>query len=98
VVRRAAKNLSAGLLLYRRKGNEIEVLLGHHGGPFWARKDIGSWTIPKGLVAEGEPPLLAARREFQEETGYNPDGNRIALGESRQPGGKLVVVFAVEGD
>ena len=89
---------SAGLLLYRRNGNGVEVLLGHPGGPFWRNKDLGSWSIPKGLIAEGEKPLAAARREFTEETGHRPRGKSLPLGEARQPGGKLVQAWAVEGD
>src|ERR1700732_4343577 len=98
MARAAPKNVSAGLLLYRRRGREIEVLLGHHGGPYWAKKDEGAWTIPKGLFADGETPLAAAKREFAEETGHRPSGKCVALGEARQPGGKLVIAFAVEGD
>jgi len=89
---------SAGLLLYRRNGNGVEVLLGHPGGPFWRNKDLGSWSIPKGLIAEGEKPLAAARREFTEETGHRPRGKSLPLGEARQPGGKLGQVWAVEDD
>jgi predicted NUDIX family NTP pyrophosphohydrolase len=89
---------SAGLLLYRRNGNGVEVLLGHPGGPFWRNKDLGSWSIPKGLIAEGEKPLAAARREFTEETGHRPRGKSLPLGEARQPGGKLIQAWAVEGD
>jgi predicted NUDIX family NTP pyrophosphohydrolase len=89
---------SAGLLLYRRNGNGVEVLLGHPGGPFWRNKDLGSWSIPKGLIAEGEKPLAAAKREFTEETGHRPRGKSLPLGEARQPGGKLVQAWAVEGD
>jgi predicted NUDIX family NTP pyrophosphohydrolase len=89
---------SAGLLLYRRNGNGVEVLLGHPGGPFWRNKDLGSWSIPKGLIAEGEKPLAAARREFTEETGHRPRGKSLPLGEAKQPGGKLVQAWAVEGD
>ena len=89
---------SVGLLLYRRNGNGVEVLLGHPGGPFWRNKDLGSWSIPKGLIAEGEKPLAAARREFTEETGHRPRGKSLPLGEARQPGGKLVQAWAVEGD
>jgi len=88
---------SAGLLLYR--GAEPEVLLGHPGGPFWARKDDGAWSIPKGELSEGEGPLEGARREFAEELGHvAPDGPVLELGEIRQRGGKLVIVFAVRGD
>lgn len=98
MARAAPKRISAGLLLYRRSGREIEVLLGHHGGPYWAKKDDGAWTIPKGLIADGETPLAAAKREFAEETGHRPDGTYVALGEARQPGGKLVIAYAVAGD
>lgn len=91
------KQQSAGLLLYRQR-EAPEVLLGHPGGPFWAKKDDAAWTIPKGLISVGETPLAAARREFAEETGYRPRGKALALGEARQPGGKLVHVWAVEGD
>jgi predicted NUDIX family NTP pyrophosphohydrolase len=97
-VKRAAPTQSAGLLLYRRKANGVEVLLGHPGGPFWRNKDVGSWSIPKGLIAEGEASLAAAKREFTEETGHRPHGKFLPLGEARQPGGKLVHVWAVEGN
>jgi predicted NUDIX family NTP pyrophosphohydrolase len=89
---------SAGILLYRRKGKGIEVLLGHPGGPFWSRRDLGSWSIPKGLIAEGETLLAAAKREFAEETGHRPRGKSLPLGEAKQPGGKVVRVWAVEED
>ena len=89
---------SAGLLLFRRRVGRLEVLLGHPGGPFWVKKDEGAWTIPKGLVVHGESSLAAAKREFTEETGHDPQGKYLALGETRQPGGKLVQVFGVEGD
>jgi predicted NUDIX family NTP pyrophosphohydrolase len=89
---------SAGLLLFRNSSGAIEVLLGHPGGPFWKNRDEGAWSIPKGLVAAGEEPLAAAKREFAEETGYRPRGRFIPLGEARQPGGKVVHVWAVEGD
>jgi len=89
---------SSGLLLFRRRGSAVEVLLGHPGGPFWRRRDEGAWTIPKGGSDEGEDALKAARREFEEETGYLPPGDAISLGSSRQPGGKLVHVWAVEDD
>jgi predicted NUDIX family NTP pyrophosphohydrolase len=89
---------SAGLLLFRHSRGAIEVLLGHPGGPFWKNRDEGAWSIPKGLVAAGERPLAAAKREFAEETGYRPRGRFIPLGEARQPGGKVVHVWAVEGD
>jgi predicted NUDIX family NTP pyrophosphohydrolase len=94
----AISKQSAGILLYRRKGNGIEVLLGHPGGPFWSRRDLGSWSIPKGLIAEGETLLAAAKREFAEETGHRPRGKSLPLGEAKQPGGKVVHVWAVEED
>jgi predicted NUDIX family NTP pyrophosphohydrolase len=89
---------SAGILLYRRTGPQPEVLLVHPGGPFWAKKDDGAWSIPKGLYGEDEDPLAAARREFTEETGAAAPGNALTLGSFRQPGGKIVAAFAVEGD
>jgi predicted NUDIX family NTP pyrophosphohydrolase len=91
-------NQSAGLLLYRRSGGELEVLLVHPGGPFWARKDEGAWSIPKGEFAAEEDPLEAARREFAEETGRHADGEFIELEPVRQPGGKLVLAWALEAD
>ena len=93
------KNLSAGLLMYRRREGHLEVLLAHPGGPFWANKDEGAWTIPKGLVDEGEGHLATAKREFQEELGAPPNAAEyLELGEIRQKGGKTVVAFAFEGD
>jgi len=91
---------SAGLVLFRqREGDEIEVLLVHPGGPFWAKKDLGAWSIPKGEHADDEDPLAAARREFAEELGQAPpDGEPVPLGEVRQKGGKRVVAWALEGD
>jgi predicted NUDIX family NTP pyrophosphohydrolase len=89
---------SAGLLMYRRRGDGVEVLLAHPGGPFWAKKDLGAWSIPKGEVDSDEDPLFAAQREFEEETGVVPAGNLIALGEAKQAGGKIVGAWAVEGD
>jgi predicted NUDIX family NTP pyrophosphohydrolase len=89
---------SAGILLYRRRGGAIEVLLVHPGGPFWARKDDGAWSIPKGEYLPGEDPLAAARREFAEETGSPAEGEATALGAFRQPSGKIVDVWAIEGD
>src|SRR5262245_23842115 len=88
---------SAGILLYRRSGGEPEVLLVHPGGPFWAKKDDGAWSIPKGLYEPGEEPLAAARREFEEETGSPPAGEFDLIGTFRQPSGKVVVAFAGEG-
>ncbi|HET8772563.1 MAG TPA: NUDIX domain-containing protein [Thermoanaerobaculia bacterium] len=92
------KKLSAGILLYRRRGGAVEVFLVHPGGPFWAKKDLGAWSIPKGELDEGEDPLAAARREFTEETGFPIDGELRALKPVRQSGGKTVVAWAVEGD
>jgi predicted NUDIX family NTP pyrophosphohydrolase len=91
--------LSAGLLVYRVIEGVPEVLIGHPGGPFWARKDDGAWTIPKGEYDDTEDAWTAARREFAEEVGLPPpDGPRIAFAPLRQPSGKVVTVFAVEAD
>ena len=90
---------SAGLLLYRTQHGQLEVLLGHMGGPFWARKDEGAWSIPKGEYDQGEDPLTAARREFLEEMGTAaPAGPAEPLGELRQPGGKMISVWCMPGD
>ena len=89
---------SAGLLMYRRRAGGIEVFLVHPGGPFWAKKDSGAWSIPKGEYLDHEDPLDAAKREFQEETGFTAQGSFIHLSEVKQPGGKSVVAWAVEGD
>jgi predicted NUDIX family NTP pyrophosphohydrolase len=89
---------SAGLLLFRRHGGAVEVLLVHPGGPLWARKDEGAWSIPKGEVDEHEDALAAARREVEEETGARPSGPFISLSPVRQTGGKIVHVWAVESD
>lgn len=90
---------SAGILLYRRDGDgEVKVLLGHPGGPYWARKDAGAWMVPKGALEEGEDPLQAALREFAEEVGPVPPGTPVPLKTVRQNGGKLVEVFALEGE
>jgi predicted NUDIX family NTP pyrophosphohydrolase len=89
---------SAGILVFRRVDGRTEVLIGHMGGPFWARKDDGAWSVPKGLIEDGEEPLAAARREFQEELGLPaPDGEPLPLGEVKQSG-KTVTLWAVEGD
>jgi predicted NUDIX family NTP pyrophosphohydrolase len=91
--------LSAGLLLYRVVDDATEVLIGHPGGPFWARKDEGAWSIPKGEYADGEDPWIAAQREFKEEIGFDvPAGPRLELAPVKQPGGKIVTAFAVRGD
>jgi predicted NUDIX family NTP pyrophosphohydrolase len=94
-----AMKTSAGLLLFRTRAEGLEVLLAHMGGPYWARKDEGAWTIPKGELEEGEEALVAARREFAEELGHAPpEGPLVELGEIRQKAGKRVLAFAVEGD
>ena len=91
--------LSAGLLLYRARGKVVDVLIAHPGGPFWARKDDGAWSIPKGEYADGEDPWGAAQREFAEEIGLPaPSGPRIDFGALRQPSGKVVTAFGVLGD
>jgi predicted NUDIX family NTP pyrophosphohydrolase len=84
--------------MYRRRPDGLEVFLVHPGGPFWAKKDAGAWSIPKGEFAEDEAPLDAAKREFQEETGFTAEGDFVELGQVRQAGGKLVSAWAVEGD
>jgi predicted NUDIX family NTP pyrophosphohydrolase len=89
---------SAGILLFRRSQGEIEVLLVHPGGPFWAKKEAGAWSIPKGEYVAGEDPLSAAKREFEEETGARVDGQFLALGEVKQSGGKRVAAWALAGD
>ncbi|HJZ31609.1 MAG TPA: NUDIX domain-containing protein [Hyphomicrobiaceae bacterium] len=89
---------SAGILLFRRNAGGLEVLLVHPGGPFWAKKDAGAWTIPKGGYEPGEDALAAAKREFEEETGARLEGEALALGAFRQSSAKLVDVWAVEGD
>ena len=91
--------LSAGVLLYRTRDGVAEVLIAHPGGPFWARKDDGAWSIPKGEYADGEDPWAAAQREFLEELGLPvPAGPRLDFGSLKQPSGKVVTAFAVEGD
>jgi len=89
---------SAGLLVYCHREGRLEVFLVHPGGPFWARKDLGAWSIPKGELAGPEDPLAAAIREFQEETGSTIDGTFLPLPPRKQPGGKIVHAWAVEGD
>lgn len=85
--------------MYRHRAGHLEVLLAHPGGPFWTNKDEGAWTLPKGLVDEGEDHLATAKREFEEELGVTPNANSyLELGEIRQKGGKTVVAFAFEGD
>jgi predicted NUDIX family NTP pyrophosphohydrolase len=95
---RHAREVSAGLLVFRRVTAVIEILLGHPGGPFWAKKDDGSWTIPKGLVDEGDDLLSAARREFNEETSLVVNNELFALSPVNQKSGKVVHAFACEAD
>jgi predicted NUDIX family NTP pyrophosphohydrolase len=90
--------LSAGILLFRKGAAGVEVMLVHPGGPFWAKKDFGAWSIPKGLADEAEHLLAAAKREFLEETGMAVDGEFLDLGAHKQPSGKTIVAFACEGD
>src|SRR5262245_18540137 len=93
-----AKKLSAGILFYRKRGGEIEVFLVHPGGPFWAKKDDGAWSIPKGEYSEGEDPLAVAKREFHEETGSQVSGDYLPLTPLKQPSGKVISAWAVGGD
>ena len=92
-----AKKNTAGLLLYRRRG-ELEVFLVHPGGPFWSKKDLGAWSLPKGQIDEGEDPLQTAKREFTEETGFPIDGDFRPLEPVKQSGGKVVHAWAIEAD
>jgi len=94
----AKRKLSAGILLYRMSGGEVEVFLVHPGGPYWAGKDDGAWSIPKGEYGEGDDPLATARREFSEETGSQVTGRFRPLSPVTQPSGKVVSAWAVEGD
>ena len=89
---------SAGLLMFRRTTAGLEVLLGHPGGPYWATRDDGAWTIPKGGIQPGEAPLESALREFVEETGFQPCGPYVPLGQITQRSGKVVHAWAFEGD
>jgi len=89
---------SAGLIMYRKPKGEIEVFLVHPGGPFWANKDRGAWTLPKGEYSAEEEPLVAAQREFHEETGFVSQGPFLELGSIRQRSGKIVSAWAFEGD
>ena len=89
---------SAGLLMYRRRNGQVEVFLVHPGGPFWAKKDLGAWSICKGEYAESELPLEAAKREFHEETGFTAQGSFLELGVVQQASGKIVSAWAFEGD
>ena len=90
---------SAGILLYRRTNGEPEVLLVHPGGPYWEKKDLGAWSIPKGEYDDAEDPRACALREFEEELGARPpEGDLAALGSAKQSGGKVVTAWAIEGD
>jgi predicted NUDIX family NTP pyrophosphohydrolase len=90
--------VSAGILMYRKRNQELQVLLVHLGGPFWANKDAGAWFVPKGQVNPGEDELAAAKREFQEETGLAPGAKLLALGSVKHKSGKKVSAWAFEGD
>jgi len=94
----AKKKNAAGLLLYRHRGELLEVFLVHPGGPFWAKKDAGAWSLPKGEIGEDEDPLQAAKREFTEETGFPIEGEFRPLEPIKQPGGKVVQAWAIEAD
>jgi predicted NUDIX family NTP pyrophosphohydrolase len=90
---------SAGLLLFRRVGGQLQVLLAHPGGPLWTNRDAGAWSVPKGEIEGDEQPLDVALREFDEEIGHPPpDGHYLSLGDVRQKSGKVVSVWAIEGD
>ena len=89
---------SAGLMMYRRRGDAVEVFLVHPGGPYWAKKDKGAWTVPKGEYDQNEDALAAARREFEEETGFQPSGEMEELGTVKQKSGKVVRAWAFAGD
>ena len=90
--------VSAGLLMYRIRDGALQFLLAHPGGPFWKDRDAGAWTIPKGEIQQGEEPLAAAQREFEEEVGFKPRGRFIELAPITQKSGKIVQAWAFEGD
>jgi predicted NUDIX family NTP pyrophosphohydrolase len=92
------RNVSAGILVYRRNGNKLEVLLAHPGGPFWVNRDQGAWTIPKGAIELDEDPFAAAKREFEEETGFRASGPFLPLGSVRQKAGKVIHAWACAGN
>jgi len=89
---------SAGLMMYRMRSGEPEILLVHPGGPFWTKKDKGAWFLPRGEEGDGEEPLAAAKREFEEETGVKPSGSFVELGTVKQKSGKTITAWAFEGD
>lgn len=89
---------AAGILLFRRGPSGLQVLLAHPGGPLWARKDAGAWTLPKGQFTDSEAPLDAAKREFEEEMGSKPSGDFQSLGTLKQPSGKVIHAWAAESD
>jgi predicted NUDIX family NTP pyrophosphohydrolase len=89
---------SAGILVYRRRSSSVEFFLVHPGGPFWKNKDVGAWSVPKGEFEEGEDPLKAARREFEEETGIAVNGEFVELKPVKQKSGKVVYAWAIESD
>jgi len=97
-MRRGVPKQSAGILMYRFRGGLLEVFLVHPGGPLWTKRDQGAWSIPKGEFSEPEEPLEAARREFEEETGIRLSGELTPLGSARQPGGKMIHIWAKQGD
>lgn len=98
MVKSKTKKTSAGILLYRLSDDGLEVFLVHPGGPFWAKKDDGAWSVPKGLFEDNENPLEAAKREFREETGFDISGDFMALTPLKQPSGKVVHAWTVEGN
>src|SRR5580693_8363977 len=92
-----SEKIAAGILLFHRSGGQLKVLLAHPGGPFWSKRDLGAWTIPKGMIESGEDHLVAALREFEEEIGFRPTGPYTPLGSVRQKAGKLIHAWGCEG-